>query len=113
MVDQTPVLDIKPYVPQYDNPLHRQPELNQRLEDDDSDVAREFLEELGEEAAAIDVSGDEELALREQVAEFGGSLELVTNFRHLNVSGEDQVGLDMENQVSFHYFSFISYNNIK
>lgn len=93
MVDQTPVLDIKPYVPQYDNPVYKQPELNQRLEDDDSEVAREYL---GEEAAAIDISGDEELALREQVAEFGGSLELVTNFRRLNVS-EDQ----MDNQVTY------------
>lgn len=103
MVDQTPVLDIKPYIPQYDSPLHveklriRQSDggeleslENTRMKSSeislpnsdisnstvDSGVSSLNLTEL-QIRNSVDVSRDEELALRLQAEEFqvGGTPE--------------------------------------
>lgn len=81
-VDGTPVLDIKPYIPQYDNPLHVEKLI--RREGENSEVDNHQLnphDELdsngdrdNECTAPIndlsDVSRDEEIALRLQAEEF-------------------------------------------
>lgn len=96
MVDQTPVLDIKPYIPQYDNPFYLTSksgfmlatrdgtensderinsgfESNERLSNEcsaDSDI-RSISEGISEgEAQGTDISRDEEIALRLQAEEF-------------------------------------------
>ncbi|XP_034943858.1 tRNA (adenine(37)-N6)-methyltransferase [Chelonus insularis] len=74
-VDGTPVLDIKPYIPQYDNPLH----VEQLIRRENSDFNNyrlspnniEFNRDLeDEESQEFDVSRDEELAMRLQAEEF-------------------------------------------
>ncbi|XP_029169521.1 tRNA (adenine(37)-N6)-methyltransferase-like [Nylanderia fulva] len=90
MVNQTPVLDIKPYIPQYDNPLHIE-KLSNRLRENNTNISDTFqnTEEainLSEDQsidlniddantnsgrqAEFDISRDEEIALRLQVEEF-------------------------------------------
>ncbi|XP_012224591.1 tRNA (adenine(37)-N6)-methyltransferase-like [Linepithema humile] len=89
MVNQTPVLDIKPYIPQYDSPLHIE-KLSNRLRENDANVAEIFhnLEEtqnssngrsvdsfnddtnINNERVELDISRDEEIALRLQAEEF-------------------------------------------
>lgn len=89
MINQTPVLDIKPYIPQYDSPLHIE-KLSNRLRENDVNITDIFhtLEEtqnssngrLGEsfndnanindEQVKLDISRDEEIALRLQAEEF-------------------------------------------
>lgn len=88
MVNQTPVLDIKPYIPQYDSPLHIE-KLSNRLrennmnvsdtfhntgetinlsEDQSTDLCNDDTNSSGQ--AEFDISRDEEIALRLQVEEF-------------------------------------------
>lgn len=90
MVNQTPVLDIKPYIPQYDSPLHIE-KLGNRLRENNangSDVFHNMEETLNlsesqsvdsfnndtdvnnDEQTELDISRDEEIALRLQVEEF-------------------------------------------
>lgn len=88
MVNQTPVLDIKPYIPQYDSPLHIE-KLSNRLRENNTNVSDMFhnTEEtvnLSEDQSTdlnnddtntstgrqADISRDEEIALRLQVEEF-------------------------------------------
>lgn len=91
MVNQTPVLDIKPYIPQYDSPLHIE-KLSNRLRENNANVSdmlhnmEEILSLSGnqsvdssnddtdanndEQAELIDISRDEEIALRLQVEEY-------------------------------------------
>ncbi|XP_008544331.1 tRNA (adenine(37)-N6)-methyltransferase [Microplitis demolitor] len=76
-VDGTPVLDIKPYIPQYDDPLHVEQQMRRESvqEFDDrvdlyNDTANGDIECFGE--AQLDVSRDEELAMRLQAEEFQG-----------------------------------------
>ncbi|XP_014486174.1 PREDICTED: uncharacterized protein LOC106750372 [Dinoponera quadriceps] len=87
MVNQTPVLDIKPYIPQYDSPLHIE-KLNNGLRENDvsvSDVPRGMDEVLdlrenqsvdssdmvdANNVELVDISRDEEIALRLQVEEY-------------------------------------------
>ncbi|XP_043487949.1 uncharacterized protein LOC122514894 isoform X2 [Polistes fuscatus] len=47
MVDQTPVLDIKPYIPQYDNPLHVEKLCNRLMEYPTNEIESsvEYMEE--------------------------------------------------------------------
>lgn len=90
MVNQTPVLDIKPYIPQYDSPLHieklsnRSRENNMNVsdmfhnmgdivnlsEDQSTDLFNDDTNTNNGEQAEFDVSKDEEIALRLQVEEF-------------------------------------------
>lgn len=91
MVNQTPVLDIKPYIPQYDSPLHIEKSCNRLRENSvhTSDMFHNMEEILDssegqsidsfnddtdvnsdEQVELIDVSRDEEIALRLQVEEF-------------------------------------------
>ncbi|XP_011315504.1 nef-associated protein 1 [Fopius arisanus] len=70
-VDGTPVLDIKPYIPQYDSPLYVE---HLKLNGNPEEIER--FQENGEtfcEPPREDVSGDEELALRLQAEEFENS----------------------------------------
>ncbi|XP_032665305.1 uncharacterized protein LOC116841458 [Odontomachus brunneus] len=91
MVNQTPVLDIKPYIPQYDSPLHIEKSSN-RLRENNANVSDMLhnMEEIlnlsenqsvdssnddtdvnnDEQAELIDISRDEEIALRLQVEEY-------------------------------------------
>lgn len=90
MVNQTPVLDIKPYIPQYDSPLHIE-KLSNRLRENNANVSDMLhnMEELNltdsqsvdfpsddidinndEQTEVIDISRDEEIALRLQVEEY-------------------------------------------
>ncbi|XP_072744330.1 tRNA (adenine(37)-N6)-methyltransferase [Anoplolepis gracilipes] len=90
MVNQTPVLDIKPYIPQYDSPLHIE-KLNNRSRENNTNVSDMFhnIRETtnssedqvtdffnvntntnNDEQAEFDISKDEEIALRLQVEEF-------------------------------------------
>ncbi|XP_011172442.1 uncharacterized protein LOC105204879 [Solenopsis invicta] len=90
MVNQTPVLDIKPYIPQYDNPLHIE-KLGNRLRENNANASDAFhnMEETlnlsedqlvdssnndtdinNEEQTELDILRDEEIALRLQVEEF-------------------------------------------
>ncbi|EFN84634.1 Nef-associated protein 1 [Harpegnathos saltator] len=93
MVNQTPVLDIKPYIPQYDSPLHIE-KLSNRLRENNanaSDMLHNMEEILNssesqsidsatddvdvnndEQVEPVDVSRDEEIALRLQVEEYEG-----------------------------------------
>lgn len=75
-VDGTPVLDIKPYIPQYDDPLHVEQEIRRENLDDrlglydsafNGDIEGCLADEEGQ-----DVSRDEELAMRLQAEEFQG-----------------------------------------
>lgn len=89
MVNQTPVLDIKPYIPQYDSPLHieksvRMQENSVNISDmfhnrEETSVptgdqsANSFNDEMDvntDEQTEIDISRDEEIALRLQAEEF-------------------------------------------
>lgn len=89
MVNQTPVLDIKPYIPQYDSPLHieklgnRLRENNVNATDTFDNVGETFNSSEGQsvdsfnsdtdnndEQTELDISRDEEIALRLQVEEF-------------------------------------------
>ncbi|XP_071556646.1 tRNA (adenine(37)-N6)-methyltransferase isoform X1 [Temnothorax nylanderi] len=90
MVNQTPVLDIKPYIPQYDSPLHIE-KLGNRLRENNVNASDAFhnVEETfnlsegqsvdsfnndtdinNDEQTELDISRDEEIALRLQVEEF-------------------------------------------
>lgn len=90
MVNQTPVLDIKPYIPQYDSPLHIE-KLGNRLRENNVNASDAFhnMEETfnlsedqsmdsfnndtdinNDEQTELDISRDEEIALRLQVEEF-------------------------------------------
>ncbi|KAL0127467.1 hypothetical protein PUN28_005625 [Cardiocondyla obscurior] len=88
MVNQTPVLDIKPYIPQYDSPLHIE-KLGNRLRENNVNASDVFshVEEIcnssesqvdsfndtdinNDEQTELDISRDEEIALRLQVEEF-------------------------------------------
>lgn len=90
MVNQTPVLDIKPYIPQYDSPLHIE-KLGNRLRENNVNATDTFdnMEETfnltegqsvdsfnsdtdinNDEQTELDISRDEEIALRLQVEEF-------------------------------------------
>lgn len=90
MVNQTPVLDIKPYIPQYDSPLHIE-KLSNRLRENNLNVSEMFhdmeeartlnedrsLDFLNDDAdiseleqVELDISRDEEIAFRLQVEEF-------------------------------------------
>ena len=90
MVNQTPVLDIKPYIPQYDSPLHIE-KLGNRLRENNVNVSDVFynMEETlnlsedqsvdsfnndtdvnNDEQIELDISRDEEIALRLQAEEF-------------------------------------------
>lgn len=91
MVNQTPVLDIKPYIPQYDSPLHIE-KLSNRLRENNANVSDMLhnMEEIlnlsenqsvdssnddidvnnDEQTELIDISRDEEIALRLQVEEY-------------------------------------------
>jgi len=90
MVNQTPVLDIKPYIPQYDSPLHIE-KLGNRLRENNVNAPDVFhdMEETfnlsegqsidssfndidinNDEQTELDISRDEEIALRLQVEEF-------------------------------------------
>ncbi|EGI60809.1 Nef-associated protein 1 [Acromyrmex echinatior] len=90
MINQTPVLDIKPYIPQYDSPLHIE-KLGNRLRENNvntSDVFYNMEETLNlsegqpvdsfnndtdvnnDEQTELDISRDEEIALRLQAEEF-------------------------------------------
>ncbi|KAL6256542.1 hypothetical protein P5V15_012652 [Pogonomyrmex californicus] len=90
MINQTPVLDIKPYIPQYDSPLHIE-KLGNRLRENNANVSDMFhdtdetfnLSESytvdsfstdtdvnNDEQIEIDISRDEEIALRLQVEEY-------------------------------------------
>lgn len=91
MVNQTPVLDIKPYIPQYDSPLHIEKSSN-RLRENNANVSDMLhnMEEIlslsesqsvdssnddtdvnnDEQAEFVDISRDEEIALRLQVEEY-------------------------------------------
>lgn len=78
MIDQTPLLDLKPFIPQYDNPTH--------------------IEKLCLRRSNPDVSQDEELALRLQAEEFHDSSSTFdglygnahSNFRNPAVSSDSQ-----------------------
>ncbi|KAH0539464.1 tRNA (adenine(37)-N6)-methyltransferase [Cotesia glomerata] len=75
-VDGTPVLDIKPYIPQYDDPLHIEQEIRRENLDDrlslyDSAFNGNIEGCLADEEGQ-DVSRDEELAMRLQAEEFQG-----------------------------------------
>ncbi|RLU16554.1 hypothetical protein DMN91_010622 [Ooceraea biroi] len=88
MVNQTPVLDIKPYIPQYDSPLHIEKLSNRPRENNvnTSDMFHDIEEvrDLSEgqsldsfnddinddEQVELDISRDEEIAFRLQVEEF-------------------------------------------
>ncbi|XP_070166297.1 tRNA (adenine(37)-N6)-methyltransferase isoform X1 [Polyergus mexicanus] len=96
MVNQTPVLDIKPYIPQYDSPLHIE-KLSNRPRESNTDVL-DMFHNMGEiislnedqstnffsddtntnnsEQAEFDISKDEEIALRLQVEEFQATSNL-------------------------------------
>ncbi|KYM83998.1 Nef-associated protein 1 [Atta colombica] len=90
MINQTPVLDIKPYIPQYDSPLHIE-KLGNRLRENNVNVSDVFynMEETlnlsedqsvdsfnndtdvnNDEQTELDISRDEEIALRLQAEEF-------------------------------------------
>lgn len=90
MVNQTPVLDIKPYIPQYDSPLHIE-KLGNRLRENnvnatdelhnieetlnlsESQLVDSFINDTdinNDEQTELDISRDEEIALRLQVEEF-------------------------------------------
>ncbi|XP_017879425.1 tRNA (adenine(37)-N6)-methyltransferase [Ceratina calcarata] len=63
MVDQTPVLDIKPYIPKYDSPLFFE-KLRDRSQESNLDVAFECIEETGRnQTFSGNVSGDESRSL--------------------------------------------------
>lgn len=89
MVNQTPVLDIKPYIPQYDNPLYIEKLSNRLRENNANNVSDIFHNAEGTVNPSenhsidssnddidvnndefIDISRDEEIALRLQVEEF-------------------------------------------
>jgi len=88
MVNQTPVLDIKPYIPQYDSPLHIE-KLSNRLRENNinPDIFHDMEEacnlsedqlldsfiddtDINHEQIELDISQDEEIAFRLQVEEF-------------------------------------------
>ncbi|XP_043520664.1 uncharacterized protein LOC122534260 [Frieseomelitta varia] len=108
MVDQSPVLDIKPYIPQYDSPLYFE-KLSNRSQESNLDDAFECIEEtarnqsLGDEPRSLlsesyyrkpinkanqetDVSRDEEIALRLQAEEFqrNSNFESYSSMRHFS-----------------------------
>lgn len=89
MVNQTPVLDIKPYIPQYDSPLHIEKLGNRLRENMNASDTFHHMEETfnlsecqsvdsfnndtdisNDEQTELDISRDEEIALRLQVEEF-------------------------------------------
>ncbi|XP_015126561.1 tRNA (adenine(37)-N6)-methyltransferase [Diachasma alloeum] len=74
-VDGTPVLDIKPYIPQYDSPLHVEHVLKGETNGNPEEQLEESVEIMSEPPRE-DVSGDEELALRLQAEEFENSSTL-------------------------------------
>ncbi|XP_012525399.1 uncharacterized protein LOC105830559 [Monomorium pharaonis] len=90
MINQTPVIDIKPYIPQYDSPLHIE-KLGSRIRENNVNASSAFhnMEETlnlsegesldsfnndtdinNDEQTELDISRDEEIALRLQVEEF-------------------------------------------
>lgn len=103
MVDQSPVLDIKPYIPQYDSPLYVE-KLRDRSQESNLDDAFECIEETGrninqDETRSLltesycrkndgktsqesDVSRDEEIALRLQTEEFQRNFDSFVGVRH-------------------------------
>ncbi|KOX71645.1 Nef-associated protein 1 [Melipona quadrifasciata] len=112
MVDQSPVLDIKPYIPQYDSPLYFE-KLSNRLHESNLDDAFECIEEttrnqsLGDEPRSLlsesyyrkpinkanqeaDVSRDEEIALRLQAEEFQRNSNF-ESYSRPNISSEIRI----------------------
>jgi hypothetical protein len=130
MIDQTPVLDIKPYIPQYDNPSHFEKILHSNHLDgwvpndidetlsancnDNMSVLNQksviYSKNIKENqslihvssssssstSSLIDVSRDEELALRLQAEEFQENL----NFENVYVSNETSNILEDNNVTS-------------
>ncbi|XP_012140034.1 uncharacterized protein LOC100875268 isoform X2 [Megachile rotundata] len=109
MVDQSPVLDIKPYIPQYDSPLYFEKANNRSQESTNVNDTLESIEDtsrnetisanvnLGDETRNLlsdsyyrkntnksnqetDISRDEEIAFRLQAEEFQRN----SNFEHYN-----------------------------
>ncbi|XP_043485153.1 tRNA (adenine(37)-N6)-methyltransferase [Leptopilina heterotoma] len=124
MVDQTPVLDIKPYIPQYDNPLHQE-KLNTRsmnletltngdgtdlpmvqLPTNDNDNVQISNSQSEELSTAVnedtDVSRDEEIALRLQAQEFQdyGNFENDVPDAILHILRPQQENIARNNHVS-------------
>lgn len=133
MVNQTPVLDIKPYIPQYDSPLHIE-KLSNGLRENDVNVvdifhnpeetqnssngrsAESFNEDanINSERIELDISRDEEIALRLQAEEFQAypnldgydvrrqSSQLMENYANTATSLEnDESGADIHRGIYF------------
>ncbi|CAK9797697.1 tRNA (adenine(37)-N6)-methyltransferase [Anthophora plagiata] len=101
MVDQSPVLDIKPYIPQYDSPLDLE-KLSHRLQESTLEDTFECIQEtIGDQTRSTltanisdsccrktsqDISRDEEIAMRLQAEEFqrNSNFEGYNNFRHIS-----------------------------
>lgn len=113
MVDQTPVLDVKPYIPQYDNPLYVEKYSNREplevagfhLADRESIDERLANQEISnglratthDSALGTDVSRDEEIALRLQAEEFDGHSEFGSYLDSRNYYRTGERNLDIEN----------------
>lgn len=101
MVDQSPVLDIKPYIPQYDSPLDLE-KLSHRLQESTLEDTFECIQEtIGDQTRSTlsanisdsccrktsqDISRDEEIAMRLQAEEFqrNSNFEGYNSFRHIS-----------------------------
>ncbi|XP_078039141.1 uncharacterized protein LOC144471191 isoform X1 [Augochlora pura] len=83
MVDQSPVLDIKPYIPQYDSPFSFEKFNSAPQESNMDSCYRKNTNETNQEA---DVSRDEEIALRLQAEEFqrNSNFESYNSMRHFS-----------------------------
>ncbi|TGZ32819.1 tRNA (adenine(37)-N6)-methyltransferase [Temnothorax longispinosus] len=132
MVNQTPVLDIKPYIPQYDSPLHIE-KLGNRLRENNVNASDAFhnAEETfnlsegqsvdsfnndtdinNDEQTELDISRDEEIALRLQVEEFQAYPNLngydiarqqssQSTEAHANTSLQNDINVDVHREAYF------------
>lgn len=102
IVDGTPVFDIKPYIPQYDNPLHVENIIrsddNNDNQDEENLMTNNAVGGDGPNGSwqliPDDISRDEEIALRLQAEEFD-QLSTTNDVNNLN-SNDNTVSLNID-----------------
>ncbi|XP_014218577.1 tRNA (adenine(37)-N6)-methyltransferase isoform X2 [Copidosoma floridanum] len=113
MVDQTPVVDIKPYIPHYDNPMYIEKALQSADEatvHNDNAATLNVSSSLSSSTSLLtNVSRDEQLALRLQAEEFQRNMNfenVYDNQQNSNVLEDDELAEIISNRTNLNPISY-------